>query len=376
MSTTAPLARYIRRSLGNVEAEVFRQSEYVEDPTLVKNRVSRILTYRGCFNPPHQGHKDTLCHGFFRGGNDMNIIAAILYFLDDHSVRGKYPREADGTESFVLTQAQRINLFNNGGLYGGWHYCFPNDGTDQHNFRKFTTELQKEAAKDGFDIRFVVLMGPDYLYDLDNDEFSSASTIVVGTGHPERTQIRAETKSGLRCLKNHHDWQMLPCTGDLVRDIGTKGHSTWLEQKLEMLFPEEARKLLKHGKWSRLSPRHLTNMRIGNMQRGAATARLQTALWHLGQVRHCKHISGSPWRWVRYVPTRFFGMQGGAWFLVSAEEQLSSTSICRVLTAFDNEHEFVNALNDIALSPTLLFSYVRKQKQKRKKELQSKQCGL
>jgi hypothetical protein len=189
MSTTAPLARYIRRSLGNVEAEVFRQSEYVEDPTLVKNRVSRILTYRGCFNPPHQGHKDTLCHGFFRGGNDMNIIAAILYFLDDHSVRGKYPREADGTESFVLTQAQRINLFNNGGLYGGWHYCFPNDGTDQHNFRKFTTELQKEAAKDGFDIRFVVLMGPDYLYDLDNDEFSSASTIVVGTGHPERTQI-------------------------------------------------------------------------------------------------------------------------------------------------------------------------------------------
>jgi hypothetical protein len=69
-------------------------------------------------------------------------------------------------------------------------------------------------------------------------------------------------------------------------------------------------------------------------------------------------------------------MQGGAWFLVSAEEQLSSTSIRRVLATFDNEHEFVNALNDIALSPTLLFSYVRKQKQKRKKELQSKQCGL
>jgi hypothetical protein len=47
---------------------------------------------------------------------------------------------------------------------------------------------------------------------------------------------------------------MLPLTDDFIRGIGTTGHSVWLEQKLEMLFPEEARKLRNHGKSSHLCP--------------------------------------------------------------------------------------------------------------------------
>jgi hypothetical protein len=155
MTTTAPLVRYIRRALGDEKAEVLKPSGFVEGLTLVKNKVSRVLTYRGRFNPPHQGHGDTLCHGFFRDGEDLDIIATIVHFLDDHSVRGKYPIEADGTEPFVLTQAQHTNLLNNGGLYSGWHDCFPNEGTDQHNFRKSRMKLQKEAAKDTFEIRLL-----------------------------------------------------------------------------------------------------------------------------------------------------------------------------------------------------------------------------
>jgi hypothetical protein len=100
----------------------------------------------------------------------------------------------------------------------------------------------------GFDIRFVVLMGLDHLDDLGNNEYGPVTTIVAGTGYLERTRIRAEAETGLCCLNSHHDRQMLPLTDDFVREIGTTGHSAWLEQKQKMLFPEEARKLLKYGK--------------------------------------------------------------------------------------------------------------------------------
>lgn len=192
----------------------------------MKNKVSRILTYRGCFSPPHQGHKDVLCHGFFRGGEDLNIIAAIVYFLDDESVKAKYAEDAGDSESFVLTQSQRIRLFNNGGMYGGLHYCYPNDIGEKWDFQK---KLQEEAAKDGFEISFIMLMGPDYLDYLGDNGCRPGSAIVVGTGHADRTDTRAEVDTGLRHLDNHREWKMLPRKDDSIRTLGTMGHSAWQE---------------------------------------------------------------------------------------------------------------------------------------------------
>ena len=87
--------------------------------------------------------------------------------------------------------------------------------------------------------------------------------------------------------------------------------------------------------------------------------RLRAAIWHLGQIRVCQHASGSPERWIRFVPTRFIGMQGGAWFLGYPENQLSSTRIRRILAEVDNENDMVTALTGVALNPKLLFKYVQ-----------------
>jgi hypothetical protein len=240
MPGTAPLERYIKRALADTSASIFKPSQHVEVPTLFQGETAYILTYRGCFNPPHQAHKDTLCHGFFRGGDDLNIVAAIVYFVDDKSVRSKYAHDTEGEKGHVFTQAQRINLFDKSGLHGGWHWCFPNDIGDQFDFQ---AQLCAEAAADGYQVRFITLTGPDHVGRQGDDRYYPEGAITVGTGHPERMNFRAETETGLRRLSRYHEWQMLPLEQDFSRFLGTVGHPIWLEQKLQMLFPQQARHL-------------------------------------------------------------------------------------------------------------------------------------
>jgi hypothetical protein len=186
MPSTAPLEFYIRRALQDPEAQIFARSSHVTTPTLVKGRVNRIMTYRGSFNPPHQGHKDNLCHEFFRGGSDLNIIAAFVFLLDDAVVRQKYAGSTENVKNYIFTKEERIKLFNNGGIYGGWHWCHPGGMNEQFTFEE---KLYQETARDGYTIQIVNLTGCDYLGHEHDDHYFQGNTIAVGTGHPERVNF-------------------------------------------------------------------------------------------------------------------------------------------------------------------------------------------
>jgi hypothetical protein len=177
---------------------------------------------------------DVLRHGFFCSGDDFNVIAAIVYFLHDTSVRAKYATARKNIEFIVFDQTERVDLFNRSPSDGNWHYCHSLD------FRgycgPFRKKLCEEAARDGFEIQFVDLTGPDHLGTVMDEKIWRGRTIVVGFGHPERTRLRAETKTGLRRLHSFSDWRMLP----LVNVFGLKGMPELLERKIEMLFPEDA----------------------------------------------------------------------------------------------------------------------------------------
>jgi hypothetical protein len=242
------LEPYIARAFGQPQAKIFKPSGHTEAPRLVRGQLNRVLTYRGCFNPPHQGHKAALCHGFFRGGDDLNIIAAIVYFVNDESVKSKYADSDDGVQTFVLTQKQRMDLFDGGGLYGGWHWCYPNDIPEQHNFQ---AKLKIEAAKDGFRICFVTLTGADHVGRVGHDRYYPQNAITVGTGHRERTVFRAETETGFSRLPHYDEWHMRPLTENYIEKFGTDGSPAWLEQKLEMLFPEAVHDLPNDRKFER-----------------------------------------------------------------------------------------------------------------------------
>jgi hypothetical protein len=113
-----PKLGYIRRVLGDKQATIFGNSP-LPKPTLVQRKIAQILVYRGCFNP-HQGHLDTLCHGFYRGRDDLNMIASLVFFLPDSTVRAKYAH-ANDIKSIVFTQEERIKLFNTGAMHSSWH---------------------------------------------------------------------------------------------------------------------------------------------------------------------------------------------------------------------------------------------------------------
>tara|TARA_R110002003_G_scaffold141_33_gene13148 strand:- start:862 stop:1185 length:324 start_codon:yes stop_codon:yes gene_type:complete len=77
---------------------------------------------------------------------------------------------------------------------------------------------------------------------------------------------------------------------------------------------------------------------------------------------------------MRFVPTRFIGMEGGAWFLGHPEKQfnkpISSTRIRAILAEVDDKATMVKALSGVALSPELLFEYV----QEHKRVARQKEC--
>ena len=98
--------------------------------------------------------------------------------------------------------------------------------------------------------------------------------------------------------------------------------------------------------------------------------RLRKAIWRLGGLRVCAN-SGSEEVQMRFVPTRFMGMTGGADFLGRHEEQLSSTRIRRILSGTNDENETVKALDGVALSPSLLFEYVQRHKRREQQQYES-----
>jgi hypothetical protein len=207
---------------------------------LLKGYRNTILTFRGSFNPPHQGRKDTLCHAFFRRRARLEPVAAIVFALADKAVRAKYKDLKANSQPTVLTVAERIGFINNSGIYGGWFWCYPGDGEQDWNFQE---RLLEEASKHGFPINFTTITGPDWVEQGVDDELYRNPTIVVGTGDPDRTTFHAENEIGLRSLVRYNDWTMEDIEGNLIEHLATEGSAEWLEQKLPMLLPNKAQNM-------------------------------------------------------------------------------------------------------------------------------------
>jgi hypothetical protein len=203
--------------------------------------------------------------------------------------------------------------------------------------------LCKEAARDGFEIKFVALTGPDHLGFVGDDRIFCTRTIIAGTGHPDRTRFRAENETGLRRLHNYSDWRMLPLTAAAIQAF-REGCSNCLEPKLMMMFPKDAVDLPDETKQRVL----------------AVKSRLRKGIRRLGHVRECRHLTGPDDQWIRYVPTKFYGMQREAWLLGNPEQdkQISSTRIRKILAHVEDKKKMAKALSDLALGLDLLVEYM------------------
>lgn len=136
-----------------INARIFDHGITHDNPILVSGRVNRILLYPGCFNPPHRAHK-ALLHTVFASSEDINAIAAIVLPMDDKVVE----RKSTG-EQLVLSKDQRLQLWRDHVPYDKyWIY-----DRSMEEWCAFRRRLEDATRSDGFELRFTVIYGSDYL---------------------------------------------------------------------------------------------------------------------------------------------------------------------------------------------------------------------
>ncbi|OTB11734.1 hypothetical protein K445DRAFT_306687 [Daldinia sp. EC12] len=132
---------------------IFNDGDGHYRPQLKQGRVNRILFYPGVFNPPHRSHQ-AMVNCAFAGCQDLNVIAAIVLPLGDIIMYREYTEYA----SFMGDERMRLWRGDNGPHDWLWVY-----GTWSGFWMEFRPKLIEAVEKDGFELEFVFLGGPDHI---------------------------------------------------------------------------------------------------------------------------------------------------------------------------------------------------------------------
>lgn len=154
-----------------------RQFRFKENPILHSNRANVILNYRGSFNPPHRGHLAVLWHAYNQLASDLNIIAAAICLRSDDDVKDKYDGDV---KKRVLSSEDRARLWKEDANFPPWAWIFEESRDGSYStLRKKLTAL---ATKDGCNIRYAWLAGPDCCGTHQNEWQFLGMTIVSDVG--------------------------------------------------------------------------------------------------------------------------------------------------------------------------------------------------
>ncbi|CAM1500511.1 Fc.00g096730.m01.CDS01 [Cosmosporella sp. VM-42] len=180
----------------------FNNSASGNTPALRKYGMNRILLFPGSFNPPHEGHKALLRYVKENAGEDLHIVAAIVLPTDDQRLEDK---TSEDENPLVLTKEQRVNLWRGQNLRNNWVWIYDQS---EPNWAKFKPTLEKNIRKDGFDFKFILLGGPDWIgnngiVNVDPRYWGCTECITSDISRP--ADIRCP--SGLRQLSSHSNWE-------------------------------------------------------------------------------------------------------------------------------------------------------------------------
>jgi hypothetical protein len=90
----------------------------------------------------------------------MNVIAAIVFPLDDEALVGKFGSQSN---ILMLKKHERIRLWRGHGLAD---YFWVYNGSEG-SWRAFQRQLIENVARDGFELKFSLLCGPDHMQDME-----------------------------------------------------------------------------------------------------------------------------------------------------------------------------------------------------------------
>jgi hypothetical protein len=231
---TRPAKRYCD---GRPFTQVFSRAPRSKPVMLRKDQLNRIIIYTGCFNPPHRGHRELLCHTYFNA--DSKAIAAMIVPVGNGQ-NGK-AFIGSGNNAFQLTRKQSTQLWQDE-LLGRWSWVYPGR-LDQ--IRDFKYRLCNIAAEDGYHIEFLALGGCDHVT-VDGGSvingWGKENAVTSDITRPASFLVGPDSQPFQ--IKNHGKWRkVLP---GLAISTQSRAHcwflhkSCWPCRKFKRLYPEYA----------------------------------------------------------------------------------------------------------------------------------------
>lgn len=126
-------------------------------PVLYRGCKNTALIYVGSFNPPHYGHLALLHHALQHGGEDLNIVAAVVVPVDDKDLANKF---SGASRPLLFSKEQRVQLFRSTPKLPFNVWVYDRETTEWDRTRR---RLAGMARADGFDLTFMILSGPDHM---------------------------------------------------------------------------------------------------------------------------------------------------------------------------------------------------------------------
>jgi hypothetical protein len=126
-----------------------------------------------------------------------------------------------------------------------------------------------------------------------------------------------------------------------------------------MLYPDKAKNLPIECKYYPCSSQQTQKLTIIASARLARVKfLLRSCTMRLGHIRMCLSKQND-YSWIRFVPTSFLGMTGGAEFLGDNKTlAMSSSLMMKIIRAAQTKSELWTQLKDLALNPELMLQYL------------------
>jgi hypothetical protein len=175
-------------------------------PVLKKGHINRILIYEGCFNPPHIAHLNLICYIYSRTRDSLNVVAAVIIPSSDKTCRKKFDDWNDS--ALLFSRQERKGMWENDPEFPEWACVI-----DRYWWDDLDDRLLRSAQDDGFNVKFVVACGPDYVNTervLDYEE----EVMVSDTGRAADFM----TANGLLNLPGCSPWSLWPTVRPKTRE--------------------------------------------------------------------------------------------------------------------------------------------------------------
>ncbi|KAK9780101.1 hypothetical protein SCAR479_03225 [Seiridium cardinale] len=167
---TAPLEKYIQKAWRNRDAvNPFRSDKKAATtpvPMLRRDCTNRIIYYIGSFNPPHLGHLALIDHVFSNTNHASSLASSTPPPAGTLNAVALFWATAEAQVPALhlhLDIDQRSKLLRDGipeDLKRKGVWAFPEDLGEWWTFHP---RLRDVCERDGFELEFVELLGPDYV---------------------------------------------------------------------------------------------------------------------------------------------------------------------------------------------------------------------